>query len=153
MSVMDSNKIKQLLPHREPFLFVDRVLSINNDKAVGIKNVSNNESFFRGHFPQKAIMPGVIMVEALAQLSGILTYHRLDITHPNFGSDLFFFAGIDNVRFKRMVEPGDQLKLETEYVRQRKALWKYKGMVTVDGELACQAELLIASNAKNHSDE
>lgn len=149
MSMMDSNQIKQLLPHREPFLFLDRVLSVDDNKAVGIKNVSNNESFFRGHFPQKAIMPGVIMVEALAQLSGIITYHRLGITHPNFGEDLFFFAGIDHVRFKRVVEPGDQLKMEVEFIRQRKALWKYKGLATVDGDVACESEFLIISNAKD----
>jgi len=151
MNSKDSNEIKKLLPHRDPFLFLDRVLSVNDDEAVGIKNVSNNESFFRGHFPQRPIMPGVIIVEALAQLSGILTYHRLGITDPDYSKDMFYFAGIDSVRFKRMVEPGDQLRLEVSFVKQRKSLWKFKGIALVDGDIACEAEFLIINSQGSES--
>jgi 3-hydroxyacyl-[acyl-carrier-protein] dehydratase len=147
MTQLDTDQVRHLLPHRDPFLFLDKVISITKESAVGIKNVSINESFFRGHFPQKPIMPGVLVVESIAQLSGILTYHILDITDPNYDTDMFYFAGIDNARFKKMVRPGDQLRLEVDFVRRRKKLWKYQGRALVDGEVACEAEFLIINDS------
>ena len=143
MITMDNDQDRHFLPHRDPFLFLDKVISLTDEAVVGIKKVSINEPFFRGHFPSKPIMPGVLIVESIAQLSGILTYHILGITTPNPATDMFYFAGIDNARFKKMVRPGDQLRMEVELVRHRKTLFKFKGRALVDSELACEAEFLI----------
>ena len=143
MITMDNDQVRHFLPHRDPFLFLDKVISLTDEAVVGIKNVSINEPFFRGHFPSKPIMPGVLIVESIAQLSGILTYHILGITTPNPETDMFYFAGIDNARFKKMVRPGDQLRMEVELVRHRKTLFKFKGRALIDSELACEAEFLI----------
>ncbi len=145
MITMDNDQVRHFLPHRDPFLFLDKVISLTDEAIVGIKNVSINEPFFRGHFPGKPIMPGVLIVESIAQLSGILTYHILGITTPNPETDMFYFAGIDNARFKKMVRPGDQLRLEVELLRHRKTLWKFKGRALVEGEVACDAEFLIVN--------
>ncbi|MBV53845.1 MAG: 3-hydroxyacyl-[acyl-carrier-protein] dehydratase FabZ [Coxiellaceae bacterium] len=143
MITMDNDQVRHFLPHRDPFLFLDKVISLTEDAVVGIKNVSINEPFFRGHFPSKPIMPGVLIVESLAQLSGILTYHILGVTTPNPETDMFYFAGIDNARFKKMVRPGDQLRMEVELVRHRRKLFKFKGRALVDGNIVCEAEFLI----------
>ena len=143
MITMDNDQVRHFLPHRDPFLFLDKVISLTEDTVVGIKNVSINEPFFRGHFPSKPIMPGVLIVESLAQLSGILTYHILGVTTPNPETDMFYFAGIDNARFKKMVRPGDQLRMEVELVRHRRKLFKFKGRALVDGNIVCEAEFLI----------
>ncbi|GGL50524.1 3-hydroxyacyl-ACP dehydratase FabZ [Sporolactobacillus putidus] len=134
------DEIKKILPHRYPFLLVDRILEVEDGKkAVGIKNVSVNEPFFTGHFPDYPIMPGVLIVEALAQVSGIAVLHQGD----NQGM-LTLYAGIDKCRFKRQVRPGDQLRLESEILRYRGGFAKAKGTATVDGEIACEVEMMFA---------
>lgn len=141
MKKIDHLEVKKYLPHRYPFLLVDTVESyVIGESIVAIKNVTHNEPYFTGHFPQLPVMPGVLMVEALAQASGILMYRTLD-RYPN-ENDLFYLAGIDNTRFKRNVVPGDQLILRVEVLRKRENLWKFKGEATVNGELACYAEFM-----------
>ena len=136
---LDIHEILQLLPHRFPFMLVDRVLEYEKDKSIlAIKNVTYNEPFFQGHFPDKPVMPGVLMVEALAQTAGLLVYC---ITHK---VGFYFFAGIDNVRFKKVVEPGDQLFLHVNVERNKKNIWKFNAKATVDGEVVCTADLMIA---------
>lgn len=141
MSKIDYLEVRQYLPHRYPFLLVDAVLSYTlGESLIAIKNVTQNEPFFEGHFPGLPVMPGVLIVEALAQASGILMYKTFDRYPSN--KDLFYLAGIDNTRFKRKVVPGDQLQLSVEVIRQRENLWKFKGEATVNGELACSSEFL-----------
>ncbi len=141
MSVMDVNDIRRYLPHRYPFLLVDRILEIVPGKSItGIKNVTINEPFFNGHFPEKPVMPGVLIIESLAQTSGILIFKTEDSMPDE--NNWFYLAGIDNARFKRIVRPGDQLRLESEIIRARHDLWKFKGTATVDGQLVCSAEIL-----------
>lgn len=137
---IDYLEVKNYLPHRYPFLLVDTVESyVLNESLIAIKNVTHNEPYFNGHFPVMPVMPGVLIVEALAQASGILMYRSMG-RYP--GEDLFFLAGIDNARFKRRVVPGDQLKLIVTVERRRENLWKFKGEATVNGELACSAEFM-----------
>lgn len=144
MSEMKIDKIRNYLPHRYPFLLVDRVTECVVGKHIdGMKNVTINENFFNGHFPNYPVMPGVLILEALAQISGILAFATLGIEKPALG-DWFYFAGIDQARFKRVVIPGDQLKLHSEILRQKKGVWIFKAKATVDGELAAAAELIIA---------
>lgn len=141
MKKIDYLEVRKYLPHRYPFLLVDTVLSYeSNHSIVALKNVTYNEPFFTGHFPQLPVMPGVLIIEALAQASGILIYRTFD-RYPT-EEDLFFLAGIDHARFKRKVVPGDQLTLNVEVLRSRDKLWKFKGEATVDGELACYAEFM-----------
>ncbi len=137
---MDINEIKQIIPHRYPFLLVDKVLEMEEGKrVVGLKNVSVNEPFFQGHFPDYPVMPGVLIVEALAQVGAVAMLGK----EENRGK-LGFLAGVDKCRFKRQVKPGDQLKLEVEIVRVKGPIGKGKGIATVDGELACEAEITFA---------
>jgi 3-hydroxyacyl-[acyl-carrier-protein] dehydratase len=141
MLIIDHLEVMKYLPHRYPFLMVDGVTACEKDKSItAFKNISHNEPFFPGHFPNLPVMPGVLMVEALAQASGILIYYTLG-RYPA-DKDLFYLAGIDNTRFKRNVVPGDQLVLHVEVVRRRDNLWKFKGEATVNGELACSAEFM-----------
>lgn len=143
MSMITINDILSTLPHRYPFLLVDRVVSCTpNQSIIAIKNVSVNEPHFTGHFPLSPVMPGVLQIEALAQAAGILIYKTLDDTPSN--ENWFFLAGVDDARFKRIVVPGDQLRLEVEILKVRRDLWKFKGTATVDGELACSAEIMTA---------
>lgn len=138
---IDHLEVKKYLPHRYPFLLVDTVQSYVLDQSiVALKNVTHNEPYFSGHFPALPVMPGVLMVEALAQASGILMYRSFGY-YPS-EEDIFFLAGIDNTRFKRKVVPGDQLILTVEVTRRRDSLWKFKGEATVNGELACYAEFM-----------
>src|SRR3990167_1125378 len=138
---IDYLEVRKYLPHSYPFLFVDTVESyILGESLIAIKNVTQNEAYFSGHFPKLPVMPGVLIVEALAQASGILMYKTFD-RYPS-EQDLFYLAGIDNTRFKRKVVPGDQLKLSVAVMRHRENLWKFKGEATVNGELACYAEFL-----------
>lgn len=138
--MLDSREIQAIIPHRFPFLLVDRILELEPGKrAVGLKNVSAGEPFFAGHFPGFPVMPGVLIVEALAQV-GAVALLRL----PEFQGKIAFFAGIDGVRFKRQVVPGDALRLEVELGRLRRGFGSGTARATVDGQLAAQGELLFA---------
>lgn len=138
---LDILQIKQLLPHRYPMLLVDRVLDWELGKRItAIKNVTANEEFFNGHFPHKPVMPGVLMIEALAQTAAILSFLTMGVT-PDENS-VVYFVGIDNARFKRPVEPGDQLKMDVEILRVSRGIWKYKAVGSVDGKVALEAELM-----------
>ncbi|TCK01418.1 3-hydroxyacyl-[acyl-carrier-protein] dehydratase [Volucribacter psittacicida] len=139
--IVDINEIMQLLPHRYPFLLVDRVVNFEEGKWLkAIKNVSVNEPCFTGHFPHKPIFPGVLILESLAQAMGILAFK----THNLNDEELFYFAGIDEVRFKQPVVPGDQMQLYVEVIKERRGVTRFKGIATVDGELACEAVLMCA---------
>ena len=140
---MDIIEILEHLPHRYPFLLVDRVLEIEPGKSIhAYKNVTINEPFFVGHFPHHPVMPGVLIMEALAQAAGILSFKTEDKKPTQ--SDVFYFAGIDDARFKRPVMPGDQLHLHVEIERQMRGVWKFKGEARVDGQLAAEARLMCA---------
>lgn len=140
---MNINDIIKRLPHRYPFLLVDKVIFIEPEKRlVALKNVTMNEPFFVGHFPVKPVMPGVLILEALAQACGILMYPDQDGQANQ--NTLHYLAGVDKARFKRIVEPGDQLQLDIELIRIKQEVCKFKGVATVDGELVCSAELLSA---------
>ncbi|MBS0445758.1 MAG: 3-hydroxyacyl-ACP dehydratase FabZ [Proteobacteria bacterium] len=138
---MDIHAIIQRLPHRYPILLVDRVLEIDHAKRiVALKNVTINEPYFVGHFPQRPVMPGVMMLEALAQTAAILAF---DIIGPERGKNaLFYFAGIDNARFKRVVEPGDQLVMHVTLERMKASIVKFNGRSMVGEQLAVEAELM-----------
>jgi 3-hydroxyacyl-[acyl-carrier-protein] dehydratase len=139
--MMDIERIQEILPHRYPFLLIDRVLELDSTRIRAIKNVSANESFFVGHFPQKKVMPGVLIVEAIAQAGAVM---MLTLAGPQEGK-LIYFTGIDNCRFRRPVVPGDQLVLEVELVARRSSVAKMHGRATVDGELVCEADLMSAA--------
>ncbi len=149
---VDINKILDLLPHRYPFILVDRVLDYGVfDFIVATKNVTINEPFFMGHFPGNPIMPGVLMLESLAQASAILS--NLSRT-PSAGHEFFYFlAGIDNAKFKRVVTPGDQLHLHVKLIGQKRDFWRMHGEVFVGEELACSADLMSAAKEINKSDK
>ena len=141
MKTLNIHEIKNLLPHRYPFLLVDRVTeAVVGERLVALKNVTVNEPFFEGHFPHRPVMPGVLILEAMAQASAILASFDLDkIDNLN---RLYYFVGIDKARFKRPVEPGDQLIFDVKLVRRIKNMWKCEGIATVDGEIAAKAELM-----------
>ncbi|MBK7847905.1 MAG: 3-hydroxyacyl-ACP dehydratase FabZ [Zoogloea sp.] len=140
---MDINEIKQYIPHRYPFLLVDRIVEIELGKrALGLKNVTINEPFFPGHFPHNPVMPGVLIIEALAQAAAVLAF-KTDGTIPDKDA-MVYFASVDNVRFKRPVVPGDQLILDVEIVRTIRNIWKFKGVARVAGEVATEAEFMCA---------
>lgn len=140
-NTLDINQIKQYLPHRYPMLLVDRVLSWESGKTItAIKNVTINEEFFNGHFPHKPVMPGVLMIEALAQTAALLSF--LTTGEKPDENTVVYFVGIDGARFKRPVEPGDQLKMEVEIVRVARGIWKYKAKASVDGKIAVEADLM-----------
>ncbi|MEH7334240.1 3-hydroxyacyl-ACP dehydratase FabZ [Neobacillus drentensis] len=142
--MLDIDQIKEIIPHRYPFLLVDRILEVEEGvRAVGIKNVSANEEFFNGHFPDYPVMPGVLIVEALAQVGAVAMLKK----EENRGR-LAFFAGIDGCRFKKQVKPGDQLRLEVEIIRLRGPIGKGKAVASVDGEVACEAEITFALGDK-----
>jgi 3-hydroxyacyl-[acyl-carrier-protein] dehydratase len=138
---MDITQIMKFLPHRYPFLLVDRVLElVPNERVVTIKNVTMNEPHFPGHFPHHPIMPGVIIIEALAQTAGLLAFKSAG-KEVNDNS-VIYFVGIDGARFKRPVVPGDQLHMEAKILRHTRGIWKFAAKATVDGQLACEAELM-----------
>ena len=140
---MDIDEVMRYLPHRPPFLLVDRVTTLEDGKLIrGIKNVTINEPFFPGHFPGYPVMPGVLVIEALAQLASILAW-RIAGRMPGDGS-LIFFAGIDNARFRQQVRPGDQLQLESEVQRMVRGIGKFAVRAKVDGEIVAEANLLAA---------
>lgn len=140
---MDICEVLKYLPHRYPFLLVDRVVECVPGKSlVALKNVTYNEPFFQGHFPQRPIMPGVLILEALAQATGILAFRTTE-TRPT-ESVLYFLVGIDNARFKQPVEPGDQLILEIDLVRRMRDLWKFSAQARVGDKVVASAELMCA---------
>ncbi|MCK9529721.1 MAG: 3-hydroxyacyl-ACP dehydratase FabZ [Gammaproteobacteria bacterium] len=140
---MDIQGVLEHLPHRYPFLLIDRVLECQpGERIVAIKNVTVNEPIFTGHFPGRPIFPGVLIMEALAQAGGILAFRTTE-TKPD-GRTLFYYAGIDNCRFKQPVLPGDQLRLEVEILKAKRTIWKFKGEAKVDGKIVAEAELMCA---------
>ncbi len=139
---MDIQWIRRMLPHRQPFLLIDRVIELVESKSiVALKNVSYNEPFFNGHFPEYPVMPGVLIIEAMAQASALIAYASPDFERYYPGS-IIFFAGVDDVRFRRPVVPGDQLRLAVEMTTMRRACCKAVAKATVDGELVCNATLM-----------
>jgi beta-hydroxyacyl-ACP dehydratase FabZ len=137
--MLDVKEILNCIPHRYPFLLVDRIVEIHGDeKIVGIKNVSFNENFFQGHFPNRPVMPGVLICEAMAQVGAIFAHNARGGRDDN---KVFVLTGLDNVKFKRPVEPGDQLRMELTIVKRRGSFWKMHGVATVDGKLVAQAEI------------
>lgn len=142
--MLDIIQIKEIIKHRYPFLLVDRILEMEEGKrAVGLKNVSANEEFFNGHFPDYPVMPGVLIVEALAQVGAVAM-----LSMEDYKGRLAFFAGIDNCRFKRQVKPGDQLILEVDILRIRGSVGKGHAIAKVDGEVACETDILFAFGDK-----
>jgi 3-hydroxyacyl-[acyl-carrier-protein] dehydratase len=144
VSEMLSEEIKKFLPHRYPFLMVDRVIEcVPGETLTAIKNVTVNEPFFQGHFPQKAIMPGVLIIEALAQATGLLGFRTMsEIAREDL---LYMLVGVDNVRFKRQVVPGDQLVLKVRLEKKSRSIWKFTCEATVDDELVTSANMLCAA--------
>ncbi len=139
--MMDIHEILKLLPHRYPFLLVDRVLSMEKGKTIqALKNVTINEPFFNGHFPHRPVMPGVLMLEAMAQAAALLAFDIAGAAPDD--KSVYYFAGIDAARFKRPVEPGDQLIMDVELLRMKSGIFKFKGVTRVDGNIVCEAELM-----------
>ena len=139
--MMDIHQILKHLPHRYPFLMVDRVLEIDKGKSIRtLKNVTINEPYFAGHFPHRPVMPGVLMLEAMAQSAALLSFATMGVTPDD--KTVYYFAGIDAARFKRPVEPGDQLQMDVTLIRSKAGIYKYKGIARVGEELACEAELM-----------
>ena len=148
MSEMYIEEIRKFLPHRYPFLLVDRVIEcVPGESIIAIKNISINEPQFTGHFPNQAIMPGVLIIEALAQATGLLGFRT--ISEEPSDDILYMLVGIDNVRFKRQVVPGDQLTLKAKIERRSKIIWKFSCEASVDGELCTAANLLCAASPKD----
>jgi UDP-3-O-[3-hydroxymyristoyl] N-acetylglucosamine deacetylase/3-hydroxyacyl-[acyl-carrier-protein] dehydratase len=139
-TILDINGIRNILPHRYPFLFVDKVLELTPVvRAVAVKNVTANEPFFQGHFPDKPVMPGVLMVEAMAQVGGIAV-----LTAPENKGKLALFMAIDNVKFRKVVEPGDQLVFEVDVLKCKSRIAQVKGIAKVDGKIAVEADLIFS---------
>jgi 3-hydroxyacyl-[acyl-carrier-protein] dehydratase len=145
---LDIEAIMRQLPHRYPFLLVDRVLECEAGKhVVALKNVTVNEPFFQGHFPHRPVMPGVLIIEALAQAAGVLAFKTAKVV-PDINTR-FYFVAIDNARFRKPVEPGDQLILKVVLKRAFKGIWKFHGLAEVDGKEVASAELMVAPEAKS----
>lgn len=148
MKELNIYEVMKFLPHRYPFLLIDRVLDYKeNDSLHAIKNVSMNEPFFQGHFPEYPVMPGVLILEALAQATGILAFQSMkeDLSKDN----LYLFVGIDKARFKKQVVPGDQLHLKVKLLKEKRGIWKFEAEAYVDDQLACSAVLMGAARDKN----
>ena len=141
MNAMDIHQILEHLPHRYPFLLVDRVLEcIPGERILALKNVTINEPFFPGHFPHHPVMPGVLILEALAQTAAILSFQTMGVKPDD--KSVYYFVGIDGARFKKPVTPGDQLMLSASIQANRRGLWKFSAKATVDGQVATEAELM-----------
>ncbi len=141
MNTIDIHEIQRLLPHRYPFLLVDRVIEFTpGEHLVAIKNITYNEPQFTGHFPKRVIMPGVLILEAMAQATGLLAFKTVDDLYSD--NALYYLAGIDNARFKKPVEPGDQLRLEVKIVKNKRNLWKFSASASVDGEVVVTADIM-----------
>ncbi len=142
MTALDVQEIMRYLPHRYPFLMLDKVTDYEVGKYLkAIKNVTINEPFFQGHFPQKPVMPGVMILEAMAQATGILGF-KTENVDPDDNSSLYYFVGIDNARFKQIVVPGDCLEMTVEFVRSRRGIYSFSGKAYVDGKIVCTADLM-----------
>ena len=143
MNSMDIYEVMKHLPHRYPFLLVDRVVDFKAGEYLkAIKNVTVNEPFFPGHFPHRPVFPGVLMLEAMAQASGILAFKTTESVPTD--DSLFYFVGIDDARFKKPVEPGDQVVMEVTVLKRKRDMWKFSAVATVDGKVVCSAELMCA---------
>jgi 3-hydroxyacyl-[acyl-carrier-protein] dehydratase len=138
MALLDIEAIRNILPHRYPMLLVDRILELEPDRIVGIKNVTMNEPFFTGHFPDYPVMPGVLIVEAMAQVAGVLVLKEIDNRHEK----IVFLAAIENAKFRRPVVPGDQLRIEMKVGKRKASVAKMYGQATVDGVVVAEAEVL-----------
>lgn len=138
MPPLDINEIRQILPHRYPFLLVDRILDVDERSVVGIKNVTANEPFFPGHFPDFPVMPGVLIIEAMAQVAGIQVLRTI----PDRASKLVFLVAVDGARFRKPVVPGDQLRIEMKVIRRKGNVAKMAGTATVDGAVVAEAEVM-----------
>ena len=139
---MDIHEILELLPHRYPFLLIDRVLSLEPDKSiVALKNVTINEPFFPGHYPHHPVMPGVLMIEAMAQASALLSFKSMGGGKTD-EKTVYYFAGIDGARFKRPIGPGDQMIIKASLIRSMRGVYKFGATIEVDGKLAAEAELM-----------
>ncbi len=147
MITMDHAEISELLPHRYPFLLVDRVVEVQKGELIrGFKNVTINEPFFGGHFPGHPIMPGVLIVEALAQVAGLLGLKTLGEERAR--NTLYYFAGVDKARFKRPVMPGDRLDMEARYLKDKGGIWRFACEAKVDGKVVCQCEVMCAERER-----
>ena len=138
MPTLDINEIKEILPHRFPFLLVDRIVELEAERIVGLKNVTCNEPFFQGHFPDFPVMPGVLIVEAMAQTAGILVLKSIE----NRASKLVLLVAVENARFRRPVVPGDTLRLEMKLLKRKATVAKMSGVATVDGQVVAEAEMM-----------
>jgi beta-hydroxyacyl-ACP dehydratase FabZ len=146
-TVYDVRKIMEFLPHRYPFVLVDRIIElVPDERIVGLKNVTINEPFFQGHFPGEPVMPGVLIVEAMAQVGGVLVYSSRS---EKKGKELMYFMGIDKARFRKPVVPGDQLVLEIVWTKRRGNVSKMSGKATVDGTLVAEAEVMAMTEEKS----
>ncbi|MBS0375154.1 MAG: 3-hydroxyacyl-ACP dehydratase FabZ [Proteobacteria bacterium] len=145
--VLDIHAILRQLPHRYPFLLIDRVIELEKGKHItALKNVTINEPFFPGHFPHRPVMPGVLILEALAQAAGILAFQTAGVIPDE--NTRFFFVGIDAARFRKPVVPGDQLLLKAEFVRAMRGIWKFATVAEVEGQEVCSAEMMVAPETK-----
>jgi 3-hydroxyacyl-[acyl-carrier-protein] dehydratase len=138
MAILDINEIRGILPHRFPFLLVDRIVEMEPDRVVGIKNVTANEPFFTGHFPDFPVMPGVLIVEAMAQAAGVLVLQSM----PDRANKLVLLVAIENARFRRPVVPGDQLRMEMKIIKRKASVAKMAGVATVDGQVVAEVEVM-----------
>src|SRR5215216_1276383 len=137
-TVLDTRAIQEILPHRYPFLLVDRIVELTQGvRIVGVKQVTINEHFFQGHFPGRPIMPGVLILEAMAQVGGVLAFKSV----PPAGTPVVYLTGVDKAKFRKPVVPGDQLRFEVEVLKQRPPFWKMQGKAYVESDLVCEAEI------------
>ncbi|HUI55831.1 MAG TPA: 3-hydroxyacyl-ACP dehydratase FabZ [Bryobacteraceae bacterium] len=138
MTVLDINEIRDILPHRYPFLLVDRIIELEPERVVGIKNVTSNEPFFQGHFPDFPVMPGVLIIEAMAQAAGVLVLKTIEDRH----NKLVLLVAVENARFRKPVVPGDTLRMEMKVIKRKASVAKMAGVATVDGHVVAEAEVM-----------
>jgi beta-hydroxyacyl-ACP dehydratase FabZ len=148
MSILDINEIRRILPHRYPFLLVDRIVELDAERVVGIKNVTNDEPFFQGHFPDFPVMPGVLIVEAMAQAAGVLVLKSIPDRHKK----LVLLVAIEGAKFRKPVVPGDQLRLEMSVIKRKASVAKMAGKATVDGVVVAEAEVMCKLADKEEQD-